>query len=146
MPGNVCYVPELHGFQEVIVVPDPAAATDWTYAVPAGSEFYIDSVMFLFVADANVFGRTLRMSLTTPAAAFLVRWWFTTPIVATETVTVSLWIGNPRPDNRTYFNYSDALPAMRLPAGSNIATGILNMQVGDQISDIRLNVKRFRVV
>lgn len=146
MPGNVCYVPEIGGYQEVIEVAAPAAQTDWVYEVPAGSEMCFDSIMFRFTADANFANRTIRLYIYGPDNWDLVRWEFSTVVAAHAAVTISLWVGNPRGDDLTVTNYSDAAPDMRLPALSDVGSIITNMQVGDQVSDIRLNVKRWKVV
>lgn len=146
MPGNVCYVPELGGYQEVIAVAAPAVQTDWAYEVPAGSEMYFDSIMFRFAADGNAANRQLRAYMYGPDNFDIYRLWFTTVVTAGQTVTVSLWVGNSRTDDLTTTNYSDALPDMRLPALSDVGSAITNMQVGDQISDVRLNVTRWKVV
>jgi hypothetical protein len=143
--GNNAYVPENGGFQEIITVADPAIGTDWNYEIPAGFEYVIETVAFNLTTAGGGANRQMRMSITILGVLEAWRLQFTTSFASGATACVSLAMGSQRADDFTNDTWADSMPDMRMIEGMRIESAIISLGAGDQIADIRMSAKRWKV-
>lgn len=124
---------------ETTTVANPAAATDFTFTVPANTRMFVLSVSFTFAADVNVANRVLRLIYSDETVAIL-SVSNLSPLAASESGQVSFFVGAGNSFTSFYsLDKHTPLPDhFWLNAGSSISSAIRNIQAGDAITNIRI--------
>ena len=152
--GNKCYAPRGVGEIIQVEIADPAVATSPIYISPglASGQKYLSRVLGMrmqLVADANPADRTVVLYTLHPDSGDEIN------IVVPQTTDVQTagqtrqWIFQPGMPFHSYFfpsNFIVALPAdIWLLPGGTISSSLLNVQVGDQFSNVKLILQRWQV-
>lgn len=123
--------------QTVVTVSNPAVQTDWSYTVPTGSMWRLESVTFTLTADANVASRHMRIRVRRGGSTLYMS-------VGPSAITangVGLLYAAKRllAAQITSSSHTTALfNAPPLLPGDIIDSQVTNMQAGDQLSAIVL--------
>lgn len=150
--GNVCYVPLEGGNLLTVPMADPAAGVNWLYTFPAGYECELRTLHFKCNTSAAVANRVPIILLRDNAA--LVRWtcYFSQLLAANHVGNFDLYRGASRANYSAlltvgppaYYNYNDALPAMRILPGWTIGAFFDLLDVADTYTEIRLLLHTWR--
>jgi len=121
---------------------NPAAASDFIFAVPARRRLQILSISFILANDANAANRNVGLIFDDSALVFD-RCGLTPNFTANETITFQFYKGAGTEiieagGGRIWAPLNGEL---YLVTGDSIRSQVTNMQVGDQISDIVIRAK-----
>ena len=115
---------------------DPAAGSSITYTIPDFTEFILQSIIFTFAADATVITR--RPKITIEYSDSGVHSYFSTfDHLASETFLYTTTNDIPKYENTSIIVRQFPTPQFRMIAGEKLGIIIQNIQVGDQLSDVR---------
>ncbi len=127
----------------VVTVPDPAAGADWSTAVPADRRWRLRVIRFRIVTDANVAARAVNLDFDDAAGNELLRLGSqaTQPAgIGRQYYWSDINLLQPIITNGT----QQSLPSnLVLAEGFTVSTFTGAIQVGDQISAIRLWVEEW---
>lgn len=146
MPGNDCYAPLNVGNVLYQAVANPGAGVNlWSWTIPAGWEYQPQAIFFRIVSDANAGVRLpLIVAYRTIDGIDMTRIRF--PGQGPNlTIYYCLYL---RAARSMFFNtnlWIDALPDMRISAGDQVGCAVTAFAVGDQIQNIRIVAKGWRV-
>lgn len=120
---------------------NPAAGAGFSIVVPVGYRFQVSTLFLRFVTDANVAGRIVEVTFSTPTG-IIYRFTHTTAILAGETRFLTLAPGAPSLlwSATAMTAMSGLPPALVLEEGSSIDVTVVGIQVGDQFSLINSQV------
>lgn len=119
-------------------VAQPAAAADFTESVPSGKVMRLRALEFLFTTDANAADRIVQILITTSAGPF---YRYISPnahaaSLAKQYTCCPQTVGAATSDdNDLIIPIGDEIYVRN---GGSVASSVTNMQVGDQLSSIRL--------
>lgn len=147
MPGNLCYVPENGGEVLVEAVANPAAGADWLFTVPDGFEYLFSVVWYQLVTASAPHTHDATFVFLQMPGALVLHQNDLHAVIQDETHRFNLYLGASRTADVAGPNdiVSGALPNVRLPSGFQIGSQTETLDVGDQYSDIRLTVVRWKV-
>lgn len=123
----------------VIPVTPPAAGSDWSVFVPGGVVWYVQTIIGTVAYSAAVANRVARVGFSEGSNEFL-----RVPVGNTDTASTSVvyvWAtGIGFQGTNTGTGRVNSLPKIPLTAGMKIASAILNIDAGDQWSNVVLYV------
>lgn len=127
-------------------IADPAVATDFTVTVPAGQFWRLINIKFYIDTDAN--GANRRIIIFSPDSG-TGEWSIcgSEAVVANEIWAVNFeFPGGGSVSRKAGDVYNQAAGMnLYLNAGDKIQSNILNIQAGDQISDVVITIERWAV-
>ncbi len=128
------------GYQRRIDVASPAAATDWSRAVPGEGEWMVLGFRAQLVTGAGAGGRSIRVSIT-DGTAEVIALAATGLVPAATTIVVGGGVkADPGAVGSTAIQASVGLPELILQVGWTFGVVTNNLQGTDQWSGIRLLV------
>jgi len=125
---------------ETTTIANPAAATDFTFTVPANTRMLIVSISFTLTTDANVANRTIRLIFSSPTVAIL-SVSSQTAQAASESGQMSFYIGAGESFS-SFYSLDKHIPLPDhywLNPGSSVSSNIRSFQAGDTITNIRIH-------
>lgn len=125
----------------VITGTNPAAGAAFTYTVPDYTRLFIQSIRFDLVTDGNAATRSARILVVDSSSNDLFR--AISNVSHTLSTTKSYYFGAAYPirDNTLASQVIEPLPFIDIVKGMKLSISPNNMQVGDQISAIRMATK-----
>lgn len=126
----------------VVQVPTPAAGANFSWTAPAGAPIELQSINCKLVTSATAANRTPYFTVTGPTGRLLVVATTSGFQVATRTFIVQAAVGATQQTLGTHV-FAMPLPKVVLPGGCTVASAVLNLQAGDQLSTISLVVGEF---
>lgn len=126
-------------------VPTPAVATGWSFVDPGTMESVVVACSFRLVTDANAASRIVVFSFTDSqgTAIFPVASPFTQ--AASKTTDYTFAVGIQQFGANDAANIGCGIPALKLRSGLGISVSVTAVQVGDQISRVRLGLSQWPV-
>jgi hypothetical protein len=134
-----------HGraFSEVVPIANPAVATGFTYTVGGNYWERLAAISFVLTSDGNAANRAVLLRIKDATGATLVAVPTAAVQVATKVYTYSYWGDQvPATDTVGLVN-AQPIPRIFLQPGFQVVVSIGAVQVGDQVSAVRLYVERF---
>ena len=130
---------DINNFTIVHEIPaNPAVATNFVGAAPVNARSLLSLISLKLITDANVANRFIELQLNRGVNATVFAHAFYTHI-ASKTYKYIAFAGNVLPSGTVYDTVHFPLPDLSLfLEGDSIQASVLNVQVGDQLSDIRL--------
>ena len=136
-------IPADQGRVRVVVVPDPAAAGDFTYTQPICTRWRLISVGFEFQTSGTAANRLVQLDIMM-GTEVLIRSGLRGPIIASRTIQVSYFGVVGYAEVQDFRSMTGSLPEkMLLNNEMVIRTVTTNIQVGDQFSHIRILVEEW---
>lgn len=132
---------------EVITLADPAAGADFTTNVPLGQAWYVDAVTYRLVATAVAGNRlvSLRAENSVPNVWFISQ--APTQTAPSQTVRACAFAGAPASGIAgVAFTYGLPVGGLFLPPLTRLYSLTAGLDVGDQISQIVLMIRRTSVL
>jgi hypothetical protein len=129
------------GVTRTITPSNPAAGADWSVTVPVGATWVINSVTATFTASAGVANRNPQLQFITAGGAVLFSGVNNTAITASQAETIVWWNGAPQAAANANTIYASLMNGVRVPGGGAVKVTTLNLQAGDQWSNIVLQVQ-----
>jgi hypothetical protein len=139
-------VPAAQGQVATYLVADPAAATDFTWSVPANSRALVVSGYFKFVTSATAGNRIVTLGYH-DGTRMVARCWPANNQAEDLTYYYQLHIGVSVPYSGGNSNYKNCPlnPYFWLEAGESLQSQIDDILAGDQISDIYLRCRTWQL-
>lgn len=132
------------GKLELITVADPAAGANFSQAVPTGERWKLIYCRFKLVTSATVATRQVRLQVAPDAGSFPIAFLNEETQTASVTNTYNFSNFGSRISGPNASMTYPLIPAnIEIPAAGTIATSINNIQAGDQLSEIRIYIKKF---
>jgi len=143
MPGNQAFVPVEVGFIVDVTIADPGAGNQIAYTLPDDYLYKLELFYFLFEADGNVANRYIYVELIDGAANLRAS------LAALGSVGVNANVNFTYAKNMQHVVSTDlhrhaTLPDAWIPGGWGLRTQMINNQVGDLFTNIRLTCARYR--
>lgn len=145
--------PSLHGltsefahgraFSEVVPIANPAAATGFTYTVGGNYWERIAALSFVLTSDTNAANRAVLLRVKDATGATLLAIPTAAVQVASKAYTYSYWGSQSPATDTTGLVNAQPVPSVFLQPEFTVVVSIGAVQVGDQISAIRLYLERF---
>jgi len=140
----------MDGALRVVTVPAPAAGVDFVHVHPAGVVSKIRNLRMTFVPDANVEDRFVVFSTFEPGGLLMSAVMFIDPTIDSFPLNCHIALDGRQSQFvffrfGTYINQAES-PAMYLLPGWTVRSQVQGLQVGDQISDIRLELEDLSLV
>ena len=133
----------MRGWQESIIVADPAAGSGFNRNIPPETWERLLAVKFTLTTSAAVANRTALLAFEDGDSNVLARYAMTGAVAASQTITV---FADTQRDNvlgtttgDSYASFSDFV----LPAAYNVAVTVNNIDVADTLTDIRFIIQRY---
>ncbi len=153
MGGNESFFVQGMGEFEQLTPGNPAAgAAVFTFTVPVApaAEIWLPhSFAFSFTADANVATRQFVLSVNNGVADVAIIYYDAIQYLANEVGRVHLMAGLPSleiADPTAAVNFMGWLwPWLLIQPSATLSLTVRAVQVGDQLSDITLNIQKWRV-
>lgn len=131
------------GFPELVKVPNPAAGATYTYTVTGEYAVRFVAVYCKFVADANAASREITVEYRDDGTQRFALSGINTTVTATNTAYYAFNAFQPAAvatvDSTALV---PLMPILLMPTWS-MKLNVLNVQAGDQLSQIRLVIERF---
>lgn len=133
----------LPGIRQLVAVPQPAVATDWTAVVPGGQEWRILTCRARLVTDATAGNRQPELTFTSQDGTAFWRSGWASAIPASLTVQVfGAVYSAPVTAIAAGSDSQIVLPPVWLPAGYRFGTTVNAVGAADQWSSIVLFVEQ----
>lgn len=123
-------------------VANPAAATDWTYTVPAGVQQTLLSVRAVLTTGAGPPSAPVLLRITSPTGQIIADVSALSTQGAGATVTY-VWLAGGQSTSSTNFQQMSLPTGLRLMPGSTIQTITGGIAAGDQWSGITISYTQF---
>jgi len=140
-------IPPENGYMEMQHPADPPVATNWAFAPPLVFNewrYRIHSLHFQFQTDANVINRIVGLRLSRGGVGYTLWRYYVQTVPAND---ISGFVFDSQVDEPSLNGINGwwvyRLPHCELTSWFQLSTAILNMQVGDQISDIEVTYRRW---
>lgn len=141
--GRIIQSTEGPGNALTITVANPAAGADWTQAVPVGARWRLVSWAATLTTSATVANRLVRAQIT-DAGNIPYSWGAPTQAVPASTAAIVSALQSTTPPVATETSVACVVPSNPyLFAGDKIGTNTLNIQAGDQWSNIRIKIEQW---
>lgn len=132
-----------HAFSEVLSVASPAVATGFTFTNTGSYWLLLDAISFRLVSDGNAANRQIKLVIADGSSVALA----TLPSASVQTASLT-WDYTYSVDFSTFNTVvstavTSPLPWIFLQPEYTVTVTIGAVQVGDQISNIRLYAERF---
>lgn len=136
-------IPDEQGRLRVVTVANPGAGLDVAIVQDARVRWKVLALRLLYVADANVANRAVELVFTVGGLEVM-RIGATTPHVAGLT-RIHQWYMSDRasPQSGSTVQNEHIPIGLLINNGTTISTDTGNIQVGDQISDVRMMVEEW---
>jgi len=142
-PQTPCQSPtDGRGAMRAFAVGNPAAGADWTTTVPANTQWILRSVYALLATDAVAPVREAALQIKDGGGVRLMLSNSIDTVAASTNSNIS-WFPASGAVTDARFNLGVIPPEYRLLPGWTISTSTLNLDAGDQWSNIRLTVEEF---
>jgi hypothetical protein len=134
-----------HGraFSEVVPIANPAVATGFTYTVSGSYWERLAALSFVLTSDANAANRAVLLRVKDGTGATLVAVPTAAVQVAAKVYTYSYWGDQAPATDAVGLVNAQPIPRLFLQPGFTVVVTIGAVQVGDQISAIRLYREAF---
>jgi hypothetical protein len=135
----------LHGANEVVSLPSPAAGAALTVTVPGAVQWEIVAATFLFTASANAATRVPFISFLDQAGVTFckINTAFTVTATIAPQVTFAEGVASFGANNST--SMGNTLPQMRIQDGLRVRLSADLIDVADTITAARLYVRQYEV-
>lgn len=133
--------PVARGKIEQINVSAPGAGVEFSYTLPSGFDYLVQTIYLTFTASAVVASRIIHLRFTDGSNNNLADIRDVASITASQTVNFTYGLGmalNSSTSDRLY-----PLPAVDLPGGYKIQTTTTAKDAGDAYTNIRLMVRKW---
>lgn len=138
-------VPLEQGQIESITVANPSAGSGWSFLLPQNFRYKLDSIFFLYVADANAADRQFDIDVST-VGGIQRSLTFNQLVVANDVHSHTFLAGAPDLSQVAPLIMSHPLPLdLILSGNTNIVVSTVNIQVGDQFSSINLGLRKWPI-
>lgn len=125
---------------------NPGAGAGYSLVVPANCVYVIDSIRFTFVTSVTVANRQFEVGLYNAAAVLFLRQRSATVQAASLTRDWNCWTqGSPITPISAINEMSMPIDNSVVPAGCSVQLNFLNIQAADQLSAIKIYVRKFRI-
>lgn len=131
------------GWQEPIYPPNPAAGAVWSHTVDGRYYERLITVRYNYLASAVVANRYPLLTLTDANGAIVLRVPTVASIVAGNNLAINLWPNNTSQAADNQGEQFNTLPDLLVPPGWTWTATVVNIDPGDQISNVVLQVQRF---
>jgi hypothetical protein len=145
--------PSLHGltsefahgraFSEVVPLASPAAATGFTYTVGGNYWERLAALSFVLTSDGNAANRAVLLRVKDATGATLLAIPTAAVQVASKVYTYSYWGSQSPATDAVGLVNAQPVPSIFLQPEFSLVVSIGAVQVGDQVSAIRLYLERF---
>lgn len=142
--SDLNWVPFGQGRVRGITLANPAAGADFSFTVPAGSGWTIESLYAHFVASATVANRVPRLVVRDPSAVTWVFMPSNAAITASQGADLT-WLkaSNDRQAPAGLLEWLVNMPPIFIPPGWQLLTITNAIAAGDQWSAIKLMVREY---
>lgn len=138
-------VPLEQGQLESVDITDPAAGVGWEFLLPNNFRYKIDSIQFVFTADANAANRRLQISVS-EVGGIQREICFSEIIAANAVDKHTLIAGNNLPvqtaPNLKYWAWP---PDLIVKGNTLIEVAFSGIQVGDQFTDLNIGLRKWPI-
>jgi hypothetical protein len=134
-----------HGraFSQVLLVAKPAVGLGFTYINEGRYWEYIDSVSFQIVTDANAGNRLVTLTVADGQGVALATVPSAAALTASKTGQYTYLDNYSATTGATDGPFLNTFPGVWLQPDYRVTVSIANVQVGDQVSNIRVYAERF---
>ncbi len=138
-PWGACHgqvqVRENHTIQTIAFIPNPPVGTDWTFTVPAGQQYEFKACRAILTTSATVAIRSIAFNLKDASVLQFNQVIDSIGVTASQTKGINLSVVSN--NYQSVNTHIVPLPSgMLFPAGSTLSSSTLNLQAGDQWSNV----------
>lgn len=128
----------------IITVPSPAPGGQFVYTVPANRTFHLVSIRIAFTTDGTAADRYMFIYIDDGVAVPYYHALSNVKISATSAIGFCFATGvDTQGSTAITYGNTPLSPHLFLGPGYRINSGIVSIQAGDQLTDIRLGVERY---